>query len=637
MEENTTALNPQQEAEAKQESLKSDIQPEITEEVRESEAAVGTEASEEAKAPVEAEVKTSEKQDDDASKTTDYSEKSLNEILSLFEQMIQEGDQQKLYKNAEPIKAGFYKVLRKEKIASGLFVEPGAGVQQENPFEEVEKAFKDLYAQYKSSRANFNQEQQSKKEENLAEKTKIIESINALLEKAEDVNHTLPAFRELQARWKATGNVPQENAREIWDQYNRSVEKFYDFLKINKEFRDLDFKKNYEQKTELCQKAELLVEDRDAVKAFNELQKLHEEWKEIGPVSKEQREEIWERFKAATSKINKRHQDFFTNLKEEQKANLKAKSEICEQAEAIASEEATDSNKWNSLSKKMEALQTKWKSIGFASKKDNQKIYDRFRAACDKFYNAKREFYAKFKDVMKENLRKKEELCEQAEQIKNTDDWKKGTDQLINLQKVWKTIGPVARKQSDAVWKRFRAACDEFFEKKAKHFGAEGERFEENLKAKKALIEEIKNYTGNGPEADKEALDGFLAKWSSIGFVPFKEKDNLQKEFDEVLNLHFSEIRDPEAEKKMGRIRRLISEAKNPGRSDRGIRTEREKLLNKFRKLETDIATLENNKGFFAKSKNADKLIEEIDAKIASGKEELKSLEQKIKMIDKEF
>lgn len=602
MEENTTALNAQQEADAKQESLKNEVQPEA--EIQESQ---------------------------------DYSEKSLNEILSLFEQMIQEGDQQKLYKNAEPIKAGFYKVLRKEKIASGVFVEPGMGEQPQNPFEEVEKAFKDLYAQYKSSRANFNQEMQAKKEENLAEKTKIIEGIKELREKAEDMNHTLPAFRELQARWKAIGNVPQENAREIWDQYNRAVEDFYDFLKLNKEYRDLDFKKNYEQKIELCKKAELLVEDKDAVKAFNELQKLHEEWKEIGPVSKENREEIWERFKAATSKVNKRHQDFFSNLKEEQKANLKAKTEICELAEAIAAEEVTDSNKWNALSKKMAALQTKWKSIGFAARKDNQKIYDRFRAACDKFYNAKRVFYTEFKNVMQENLKKKEELCIQAEQIKDTDDWKKGTDQLINLQNVWKTIGPVARKQSDAVWKRFRAACDEFFDRKAKHFGAEGEKFEENLAAKKAVIEEIKNYTSNGPESDKEALENFLSKWNSIGFVPFKEKDSLQKEFDSALNVHFSAIRDLDAEKKMGRIRRLISEAKNPGKSDRGIRTEREKLLNKFRKLETDIATLENNMGFFAKSKNADKLIEDIKAKIASGKEELKALEQKIKMIDKEF
>lgn len=569
---------------------------------------------------------------------TDLSEKSLNEILSLFEQMIEKGDQQALYKYAEPIKAAFYKVLRREKIASGAFVEPGQPENQNNPFSEVEKAFKDLYARYKQSRSSFNQEMQTKKEENLTQKLAIIEAINKLLEKAEDMNHTLPSFRELQAKWKSIGSVPQEKAKEVWEQYNHTMEKFYDFLKINKDFRDLDFKKNLEAKTELCLKAEKLVEDKDAIKAFNELQKLHEEWKELGPVSKEKREEIWLRFREATSKINKKHQEYFSNLKEEQKSNLKAKNELCTLAEEIVSSiEKIEPNQWNPLTKKMEELQQKWKSVGFASKKDNQKIYDRFRSACDKFYQAKRQFYSNFKDVMQENLRRKEELCEQAEKIKDSQEWKKATDQLINLQNVWKTIGPVARKQSDEVWKRFRAACDEFFTNKAKHFGSEGEKFEENLKAKKALIEEIENYQSQGEESDKAALDEFLNRWNSIGYVPFKEKESMQKALDTALNKHFEAIRDLDAEKKLGRIRRLITDAKTSGKGDRGIRVEREKLLNKFHKLETDIATLENNMGFFAKSKNADKLIEEIKQKIEAGRQELKSLEQKIKMIDKEF
>ena len=569
---------------------------------------------------------------------TDLSEKSLNEILSLFEQMIEKGDQQALYKYAEPIKAAFYKVLRREKIASGAFVEPGQPENQNNPFSEVEKAFKDLYARYKQSRSSFNQEMQTKKEENLTQKLAIIEAINKLLEKAEDMNHTLPSFRELQAKWKSIGSVPQEKAKEVWEQYNHTMEKFYDFLKINKDFRDLDFKKNLEAKTELCLKAEKLVEDKDAIKAFNELQKLHEEWKELGPVSKEKREEIWLRFREATSKINKKHQEYFSNLKEEQKSNLKAKNELCTLAEEIISSiEKIEPNQWNPLTKKMEELQQKWKSVGFASKKDNQKIYDRFRSACDKFYQAKRQFYSNFKDVMQENLRRKEELCEQAEKIKDSQEWKKATDQLINLQNVWKTIGPVARKQSDEVWKRFRAACDEFFTNKAKHFGSEGEKFEENLKAKKALIEDIENYQSQGEESDKAALDEFLNRWNSIGYVPFKEKESMQKALDTALNKHFEAIRDLDAEKKLGRIRRLITDAKTSGKGDRGIRVEREKLLNKFHKLETDIATLENNMGFFAKSKNADKLIEEIKQKIEAGRQELKSLEQKIKMIDKEF
>lgn len=580
--------------------------------------------------------------------TTSYSDKSLNEILTLFEEMLERGDQQEIYKNAEVIKASFYKVLRREKMAAGLFVQPGAACEdaavhedgetvQSNPFDLVEKAFKDLYAKYKVSRSSYVKEIQKAREDNLNAKLSIIDEINRLLEKAEDVNLTFPAFRELQAKWKALGSVPQEKAKELWDKYNHTIEKFYDYIKINNEFRDLDFKKNLEAKNRLCEKAEALVEDKDAVKAFHELQKLHEEWKELGPVAKEERESIWNRFKAATSRINKRHQEYFDNQKEEQKKNLELKSVLCEKAEEIASTEAAESNLWNSLSKKMEALQAEWKSIGFASKKENQKIYERFRAACDKFYDAKREYYAKFKDVMQENLRKKEELCELAEKIKESTEWKKATDQLINLQKQWKAIGPVTRKQSDAVWKRFRAACDDFFGNKAKHFGAEDQKFEDNLKAKQALIEDIKSYQPAGKEADAAAFEEFQNKWNAIGYVPFKEKADIQKEFDAALNMHFAEMRDPESERKMGRIRKLIADAKSTGKGDRGIRAERERILTKFHKLESDIATLENNMGFFAKSKNADMLIEDLKKKIAAGKEELKQLEQKIKMIDKEF
>ncbi len=619
MEENTTALNAQESA----------IEP------------VETNALE-TKAVETNEVATAEQEILD--EKGDLSEKSLNEILSYFQKMIEKGDQQELYKNAEIIKAAFYKVLRREKLASGMFIEPGMADKEgvTNPFEEVEKAFKDLYGQYKASRNAYNSQMQKQRENNLVEKNKIIESIDELLQKAEDINHTLPAFRELQAKWKEIGSVPQENARELWDRYNHTVERFYDFLKINKEFRDLDFKKNYEAKVVLCEKAEALAESKDIVKAFNDLQKLHEEWKELGPVSKEHREDIWERFRAATSVINKKHQEHFAVMKERQKTNLKLKTELCEQAEQIAATECTDSNMWNSLSKKMDELMVTWRGIGFASKKENQSIYDRFRAACDKFYGSKRQFYSSFKDVMQENLKKKIELCEQAEQIKLSDEWKKATDQLINLQKVWKTIGPVARKHSDAVWKRFRAACDEFFERKAAHFGADKEdgNYEENMAAKKAVIEAIKAYQSSGDEAaDKAALTEFLTKWHSIGFVPYKAKDALQKEYDKALNEKFGSIRNLDEERKMGKIRRLINDVKNTGSAgaERGVRAEREKLLNKFHKLESDIATLENNMGFFAKSKNADKLLEDIKKKIEAGKAELKQLEEKIKMIDKEF
>ncbi len=569
----------------------------------------------------------------------DYSNKSLNEILTLFKEMLDRGDQQELYKNAEIIKAAFYKVLRKEKIASGEFVEIGkeSPAGEANPFEEVEKAFKDLFAQCKVIRNAYSKEIQEKKEENLKEKLDIINRINKLLEDAGDVNQTFPEFRDLQAKWKSIGSVPVDKAKDLWDNYNHTVEKFYDFVKINNDFRDLDFRKNLEAKNELCEKAEALIQEKDAVKAFNDLQRLHDEWKELGPVAKSERENIWNRFKAATSVINRKHQEHFENLKESQKANLLAKTELCEKAEELANTKIEESNLWNSISKQIEDLQAKWRTIGFASKKENQKIYDRFRAACDLFYNNKREYYSKFKDIMAENLKKKEDLCEQAEKLKTSTDWKTATDQFINLQRVWKQVGPVARKHSDAIWKRFRAACDEFFENKAQHLGAEEQSYAQNLDAKKAIIEDVKNYVSSDKESDIVALEEFLKRWNSIGFVPFSEKEKIQTEFDKALNIHFEEIRNKKEERKLGRLTRLIADAKTSGKGDKGIRAEREKLLNKFRKIEGDIATLENNIGFFAKSKNADKLIDEIKQKVEVSREELRQLEQKIKMIDKEF
>jgi hypothetical protein len=335
----------------------------------------------------------------------DYSDMGLKDIIQSFQEMLERGDQQELYKYAEIIKAAFYKVLKKEKIASGMFADKeGAPLQEEeieksvsnNPFAEIERGFKEIYTKYKSERANFVQDMEKVKEENLVKKEQIINELKELLDKAEDVNHTFPAFRELQSRWKAINNVPQAKAKEIWDSYQHLVEKFYDYIKINNEFRDLDFRKNLESKTALCEQAEALEQEPNIVNAFKELQRLHEEWKEIGPVAKEFREPIWERFKTITATINKKHQHFFENLKDEQKKNLDSKAELCSQAEEIASKEIKESNEWNASSKQMENLQEEWKKIGFASKKENQKIYDRFRAACDKFYNSKREYYANF-------------------------------------------------------------------------------------------------------------------------------------------------------------------------------------------------------------------------------------------------
>lgn len=556
----------------------------------------------------------------------DFSNLDLNGIISKFKDMLESEDHKDLFANAEMAKSVFYKVLNVEKEKEGADV----SLAEEN--------FKELYGKYRQIRMAHVQDIEKEKEENYVKKLEIIEELRALLEKAEDVNHTFPEFRELQNRWRAIDMVPQAKAKDLWDTYQHYVEKFYDYIKINNEFRDMDFKKNLEAKTSLCERAEALVDEPNVVGAFKELQKLHDEWKEIGPVAKEFRESIWERFKGVTSVINKRHQAHFEQLKEEQKKNLDAKVQLCEKAEEIAAAVPQESGDWNALSKQMENLQSQWKNVGFAAKKENQKIYDRFREACDKFYNSKREYYANFKNVMQDNLKLKEQLCEKAEALMESEDWKKATDQLIQLQKQWKEIGPVARKQSDAVWKRFRAACDHFFDNKSKHFDKVDEQYSGNLALKLALIEEVKAYkVGDTRDDDINAMREFQNRWNAIGYVPFKEKEKVQKEFNTALDMHFADIRSLEGEKKLNKFRRMVAEVKNSGKGDRGLRFEREKLLLKYRKMEQDIATLENNMGFFARTKNADSMIADVKKKISIAKEELARIEEKIRIIDNQF
>ncbi len=597
----------------------------------------------------------------------DISQLSLKEILQLFEELLQRGDQQEMYKNADVIKAAFYKALKREKIASGVYTAPeesvinlsedvqndeeqstsdspevenseeaeGSAPVSVNPFAEIERGFKQLYTRYKSVRGVYIQEMERQKEDNLVQKNRILEELKALTEAQEDLQQTFPAFRELQNRWKSIGPVPQSQTKDLWDSYQFLVEKFYDYVKINNELRDLDLKKNLEMKSDLCVKAEELLEETNVVTAFKKLQKLHEEWRELGPVPKEEREPIWDRFKAATSAINKRQQEFFEGQKQDQKKNLELKTALCEKCEEIASRDNNDNKDWNAYTKEIESLQAEWKTIGFASKKENQKIYDRFRAACDKFYNAKREFYSEFKNVMQDNLDKKIALCEQAEQLKESEDWKKTTDQLISLQKRWKEIGPVARKQSDIVWKRFRAACDDFFDRKAKHFSNVDESYEDNLKQKLALIDEINEYKLDSKNSENiEALKDFQNRWNEIGFVPIKEKERVNSAYRHAMDSKFADLRSYESISKMNNFKKHIRDIKDSSKGDKGLRIERDKLVQKFRKMESDIAVWENNMGFFAKSKNADALIQDLEKKIARAKEELSQIEDKIKLID---
>ena len=557
-------------------------------------------------------------------------DKTLAELSELFQRLGSGIERVKRSKEAEAIKSAFYKRLSKEKADAGLapVEEPSASeiekeeaedvsVEEgkvENPFEALENGFKSLYNDYKKERAEFNQQLEKERADNLAAKEAVIEELKALVEKQEDVSATFPEFREIQNKWRSIGSVPAQNYRNINDSYQYYVEKSYDMVKINRDLRDLDFKKNLEAKQGLCDLAEKLSENDNIVEAFRELQKLHEQWKDFGPVAKEYREDIWNRFKAATSVVNKKYQAFFEEQKAKQAENLEAKTRLCELVEAIADKEVKSSNEWNALSKDIEDIQKQWEGIGFASKKDNQKIYDRFRAACDKFFEKKRVFYSQYKENMNDNLEKKLAIIEQAEVLKNSTEWKKATDQFINLQKQWKEIGAVPRKKSEQLWKRFRAACDEFFAERDKQAKPEND-FYGNLKAKRKLIEEIQAYE-NGTD-DAAAMQDFAARWQAIGFVPFKEKDKIAQTYKEAMQAKFPDFGS--------------RPQRGGNRQSRAPRSEKEILIQKYNTLQQDIDTYENNIGFFAASKNAEALIAQMRERIANAKLELKQLEAEIR------
>lgn len=542
-----------------------------------------------------------------------YQEMGIPELVAAFEQLAKSEDRMQRAKEADAIKSAFYKKLIKAKSEAGIDPESA----EENPFTGIEEAFKAYYNAFKKEKAEYNKAQEAERERNLALKQAVIEDLKQLLEKQEDVKVTFPEFRSIQDRWKAVGPVPVQNFRNLNETYQLYVEQFYDMVNINRELRDLDFKKNLEAKTAFCEEAEALAQRSDVVEAFRELQKLHEQWKDYGPVEKQYRESIWERFKAATAVINRNYQAHFEGLKEQQEANLVAKTALCEKAEAIAAAAMANANEWNAATKTLEEIQKEWRGIGFASKKDNQKIYDRFRAACDAFFARKKEFYAGFKESINENLARKLAICEQAEALKDSTDWKATADTLIDLQKQWKEIGAVPRQKSDALWKRFRAACDSFFEARDKQ-PKDANDYYGNLKAKQRLIAEINAYELSGDaEADAEAGSKFSESWQAIGFVPFKEKDRIAQAYREAM-----------AKFNAGRG------ASRRQRPERTPMTEKERLVKKYNQLEQDIVTYENNLGFFARSKNAEPLIRQMEERIAKAKEELRSLEAEIRSME---
>ncbi len=567
----------------------------------------------------------------------DYSTYSQIELVNALRDVLDSNGDHDIKEEVEVIRSVFYKNLNDNvEKSKKKFLEEGGKIEEFKPEEDpYENDIKDLLYRYRQIRIEYNKKLEVEKEENLKLKYEVIEKIKGLINNEESINKTFNEFRELQREWREIGLVPQSKMKNLWDTYHFHVENFYDYIKINRELRDLDLKKNLELKIKLCENAEELLVEPSIIKAFNTLQKYHERWREIGPVPREQKDDIWERFKAATSKINKKHQEFFESRKEEQKKNLEAKTALCEKVEEVDIEEITNYKQWDEKSKELVELQKVWRTIGFAPKKDNNRIYERFRNACDKFFDAKREFYAKNKELQQNNMQQKIDLCVQAEALKDSTDWKKTTQDLINIQKKWKEIGPIPRKHSDAIWKRFRAACDYFFDKKSDHFSGMDSEQVENLKKKEELIEKVINFKSTGDlDENLNILKGYQREWTEIGHVPFKKKDEVQHKFREAINKLYDELNIDDGKRNMLKFRSKMSSYSESNRGQSKMRMERDKYMNKLKQLENDLVLLDNNIGFFAKSKNAESLIADVNKKIEVTKQKIEFLKQKIRVID---
>lgn len=588
---------------------------------------------------VEFSVKKEEKRTIPPEKTEkpDYNTYSQVELVNALRDILHRKDEYDIKDEVEAIKAAFYKKVKEDvEEQKNTFLEEGGDIEdfkpKDNPYE---RDVKDLLKDYRQIRIEYNKKLDVEKEKNLELKYKIIEEIKGLINKEESINKTFNEFRELQQKWRDTGLVPQSKMKDLWENYHFQVENFYDYIKINKELRDLDLKKNLEMKIKLCEQAEELLLEPNIIKAFNALQKLHDRYREIGPVPRENKDDLWERFKAATTKINKKHQEYFEDRKSEQKKNLEQKRALCEKVEEINELDLSTHKDWNEKSKEVINIQKIWRTIGFAPRKDNNKIYDRFRKACDAFFDAKREFYAKNKELQQNNLQAKIDLCVQAEALKDNTDWRKTTQDFINIQKRWKEIGPVPRKQSDAVWKRFRAACDYFFDQKAEHFSNMDSEQGENLKKKEQLIKEIQDFESTG-DVDKnlKILKDFQRRWTEIGHVPIKKKDEIQQQFREAINKLYDDLNLDDKKRDLLKFRTKMSSFSESSRGQNKMRFEREKYMNKLKQLENDLVLLDNNIGFFAKSKNAESMIKDVNRKIEATRKQIELLKDKIRVID---
>ena len=502
--------------------------------------------------------------------------------------------------------------------------------------EPLEEEFKNLLNSIKEKRAKALAEDENIKESNLQKKLGIIDSIKNLTESTDDFNKLYREFKDLQQQWNEIKQVPASKVNELWKAYQVQSEKFYDLIKINNEFRDYDFKKNLELKNGIIEAVEKLKEEPDVVSAFHQLQNFHQQWREIGPVAKELRDEIWDKFKALSSEINKRHQGHFESLKEQEEDNLKEKRAICEALKAIDYDILKSFKDWDEKSKEVIALQAKWKTIGFVPRKYNNQIFEEYRGLCDAFFEKKAEYFRGQRQSMDDNLQKKKALCEKAEALKDSTDWKKTTDEMIAIQKEWKTIGPVPRKFSDALWKQFVTACDYFFEQKNKNFSSQKTEEVENLKKKKELIERINALSEvEDLQIARDTLHMIMDEWHGVGFVPFKEKDRIYKEYQSALDVQFDRLKMDRSERRLQSFKSTVDDISKSERPKGRLYKERERLMYQFNKVKADLQTYENNMGFLSISKGAGGLLKDMEHKIQDLKNELELIAQKVDTIDK--
>ncbi|MBP5642751.1 MAG: DUF349 domain-containing protein [Bacteroidales bacterium] len=569
----------------------------------------------------------------------DFSNLNKLQLVELLEETVQDTDIAKIKDKVAAIKANFLKLnkIDRDKEMEQFILDGGDKDSYEHNDDPLEVRFKAAFDIYKKNKDKYKEELEKQKVDNLQKKLGIIEELKALINSEETLKKTYDDFRALQDRWKEIGQVPANEISNIWNTYHFFIEKFYDKVKINRELRDLDLKKNLEAKIELCEKAELLLLEKSLTKAFKLLQKYHDEWKEIGPVPADKKEEIWERFKNTTDKVNQIRREHYAKLEEEQKANYESKEAICIKMEEIVNEPVNSINAYQKKSNDVNELFKMWKEIGPVAKKQSEEIWNRFKGAMNTFFEAKKEFFNKLKVQQMENYNKKLQICVEVENLVDSTEWKKTTDRIKKLQEEWKTIGPVPKRHSDKIWKRFRSACDAFFGKKSEHFSGRKDEEDANLKAKKELIERIKAFEFKKDRNENmEAIRGFQREWMAIGHVPMKVKDAIQNEYRSLIDGLFDKLRANDNELTTSEYRTMISGMKEDPDSRDKVRRERLNLQNKIQKMREEIITLENNIGFFASSKQAEILKAEYEKKIAKIKNDVKVLEAKIKILNEQ-